>query len=48
MQEFNRGVYDYLIASDESVVIAEHDADDQVQGAEQEECSFSLFARVFE
>ena len=48
MQEFNKGVYDYIIASDESASIAEHDTDDEVEEAEQEECAFSLFFRAFE
>lgn len=47
MQEFNKGVYDYIIASDESVFTGEHDADDEVEEVEQEECSFSLFVRLF-
>lgn len=48
MQEFNKGVYDYIIASDESASTAEHDTDDEVEEAELEECGFSPFFRVFE
>jgi ATP-dependent RNA helicase DDX56/DBP9 len=44
VQEFNKGVYDYIIASDESVVTAEYDVDDEVEEAEQPECSFSLMS----
>ena len=29
MQEFNKGVYDYIIASDESTGRAEQDSDDE-------------------
>lgn len=29
MQEFNKGVYDYIIASDESTGQAEQDSDDE-------------------
>ena len=47
MQEFNRGVYEYIIASDESAATAEHGTDDEVEEAEQEECTFISFIRVF-
>lgn len=42
MQEFNKGVYDYLIASDESTATSEHDTDDEAEEVEQEQCSSSL------
>ena len=42
VQEFNKGVYDYVIASDESATTAEHDTDDEVEEVEREECAFSL------
>jgi ATP-dependent RNA helicase DDX56/DBP9 len=45
VQEFNKGVYDYIIASDESAATAEHDTDDEVEEAEQE-CAFSPFTRL--
>lgn len=48
MQEFNKGVYEYIIASDESATTAEHDTDDELEEVEQEECSFSLSAHMFE
>ena len=41
VQEFNKGVYDYIIASDESASTAEHDADGGTEGSEPEECGFS-------
>ena len=47
MQEFNKGVYDYIIASDESVATAEHDTDDEAEEIEQEQRSFSLVVHVF-
>lgn len=40
VQEFNKGVYDYIIASDESAATSEHDTDDEVEEVEQEECAF--------
>lgn len=45
MQEFNKGVYDYIIASDESAATAEHGTDDEAE--ETEECTFTLFIRAF-
>lgn len=45
MQEFNKGVYEYIIASDESAATAEHDTDDEAEEAEQE-CSFSPFIHM--
>jgi len=47
VQEFNKGVYDYIIASDESAATAEHDTDDETEEAEQEECAFSQLIRGF-
>ena len=45
VQEFNKGVYDYIIATDESGAHGEHDEDEdeegeesEEQGREQEEC----------
>ena len=45
VQEFNKGVYDYIIATDESGAHGEHDEDEdeegeesEEQGQEQEEC----------
>jgi hypothetical protein len=46
VQEFNKGVYDYIIASDESAATAEHDTDDEVEEVEQEECAFSPLIRL--
>lgn len=46
MQEFNKGVYEYIIASDESAATAEHDTDNEVEEAEQEECTSSIFLPV--
>ena len=46
MQEFNKGVYEYIIASDESAATAEHDTDDEVEEVEQEECAFSPLVRL--
>ena len=48
VQEFNKGVYDYIIASDESAATAEHDIDDEGEESEKEECGFSPFIRTFE
>jgi ATP-dependent RNA helicase DDX56/DBP9 len=48
VQEFNKGVYDYIIASDESAATAEHDTEEEAEKAEQEECAFSPFLPVFE
>ena len=46
MQEFNKGVYDYIIASDESAATTEHVTDDEVEEAEQEDCAFYPFIPV--
>jgi len=40
VQEFNKGVYDYIIASDESAATGEHDTDNEAEEGEQEECAF--------
>ena len=48
VQEFNKGVYDYIIASDESAATTERDADNEVEDAEQEECAFPPPLSVFE
>jgi ATP-dependent RNA helicase DDX56/DBP9 len=41
VQEFNKGVYDYIIASDESAATGEHDSDDEEEEEEvAEECLF--------
>ena len=37
MQEFNKGVYDYIIATDESGMGQEHDGEDEQEEEEQEE-----------
>ena len=37
MQEFNKGVYDYIIATDESGMGQEHDGEDEQEAEEQEE-----------
>lgn len=36
MQEFNKGVYDYIIATDESNAHAEQDSEAEAEEAEQE------------
>lgn len=44
MQEFNKGVYDYIIATDESGAV-EQDTDDEDQADDDgvvEECSFCM------
>ena len=46
MQKSNKGVYDYIITSDERAVTAEHGTDDEVEEAEQEECTFTSFVRA--
>jgi ATP-dependent RNA helicase DDX56/DBP9 len=48
VQEFNKGVYDYIIASDESAATAEPDIGDEGEESEQEECAFSLSIRTSE
>ena len=40
VQEFNKGVYEYIIASDESAATAEHDTNNEAEEAEKEECAF--------
>ena len=41
MQEFNKGVYDYIIATDESGAKEEQeDGDDAEEPEQQEECTF--------
>jgi len=40
VQEFNKGVYEYIIASDESAATAEHDTDNEAEEVEQEERAF--------
>lgn len=47
VQEFNKGVYDYIIASDESTGRAEQDSDDEPENddsaaaeEEEEDCTF--------
>ena len=40
VQEFNKGVYDYIIATDESGA-NENDTDDEEE--EEEECKFAYF-----
>ena len=46
MQEFNKGVYDYIIASDENASKGEHDAEDsdeEENAAEgEDECQYIL------
>ena len=37
MQEFNKGVYDYIIATDESNAGQEHDGEEEQEGEEEEE-----------
>jgi ATP-dependent RNA helicase DDX56/DBP9 len=34
VQEFNKGVYDYIIATDESGARGEHDSDDEAEAEE--------------
>ena len=47
VQEFNKGVYDYIIASDESAVTGEHDTGDEIEEVDQEEClSLSVCLRI--
>ena len=48
VQEFNKGVYDYIIASDESAATADHDVDGEVEEGEQEECACYPFIPVIE
>ena len=48
VQEFNKGVYDYIIASDESAAAAEHDTDNEAEEPEHEECAFYSSPPVFE
>lgn len=48
MQEFNKGVYDYIIASDEGATTSERDIDDEVEEAKQEECAYSPLIRLSE
>lgn len=41
MQEFNQGVYDYIIATDESGRQVEYDTDDDAnEDEEEEECQY--------
>ena len=47
MQEFNKGVYDYIIASDESAVTTEYDANNEVEETGQEDCAFSPLSPLF-
>lgn len=42
MQEFNKGVYDYIIATDESGARGEQDTEDEAEEEEEEECE-SIF-----
>jgi hypothetical protein len=47
VQEFNKGVYDYIIATDESGAQGEQDSDDDAgvdaeEGAELDECKYGL------
>ena len=37
MQEFNKGVYDYIIATDESGAVQEHDREEEQEEEEEEE-----------
>lgn len=37
MQEFNKGVYDYIIATDESGASGEHDIEEEEEEKEEEE-----------
>ena len=37
MQEFNKGVYDYIIATDESDAGQEHDDEEEQEGEAEEE-----------
>jgi len=37
VQEFNKGVYDYIIATDESGVGQEYNSEDEQEGEEEEE-----------
>ena len=44
MQEFNKGVYDYIIASDESVGKTEQDEEEEEEVADgEDECMFSSY-----
>ena len=45
VQEFNKGVYDYIIASDESVGKTEHDEEEEEEGVAdgEDECMFSSY-----
>ena len=36
MQEFNKGVYDYIIATDESSAGQEHDGEDEEEAEDEE------------
>lgn len=47
MQEFNKGVYDYIIATDEVGAYNEQDTDDEEEDdaeEDEEECKFSVTA----
>lgn len=46
VQEFNKGVYDYIIATDEAGAYNEQDTDDDEEdnADEEEECKFSITA----
>jgi hypothetical protein len=48
VQEFNKGVYDYIIATDESGARAEYDTEEEAEEEEEvvEECAFS-FSTVY-
>ena len=45
VQEFNKGVYDYIIASDESVGKTEQDEEEEEEEVAdgEDECMFSLY-----
>ena len=50
MQEFNKGVYDYIIASDENSGKVEQDSDDEHEEAEDaiddDDCKFTAACRA--
>lgn len=52
MQEFNKGVYDYIIATDESGASQEHDSEEEqeeeeVEEEENEECNLIITSPKF-
>ena len=48
VQEFNKGVYEYIIASDESAATAERDTDNEVEEVEKEERACSPLPPLIE